>query len=133
MDYQKAHASSKGNGNEEEINGLRDVALKPKRKKWKSKARNATSREKNSTEVIVTKRPRTESRELSPEKKRSKLTSSCQLLTNKPQSYSPAAKTTLNWENPEDVVSEDAADIQEDVSAGLLVSAVTGEQSRREP
>ena len=82
--------AQKENDNEEKINGLRDVALKPKRKKWKSKARNATSGEKNSTEVLVPKRPRTESGDLSPEKKQSKLTSSSQLLTNKPQSYSPA-------------------------------------------
>ncbi|KAH9658870.1 CCHC-type domain-containing protein [Citrus sinensis] len=123
----KPMQAQKENNNKEEINGLRDVALKPKRKKWKSKARNATSGEKNSTEVLVPKRPRTESGELSPEKKRSKLTRPCQLLTNKPQSYSPIAKTTLNWENPEDVVSEDAAEMQEDVSA------VAGEQPRREP
>ena len=75
----------------------------------------------------MTKRPRTESGDLSLEKKRSKLTSPCQLLTNKPQSYSPAVKTTLNWENLEEVVSEDATEMQEDVSA------VVGEQPRREP
>ncbi|KAH9670684.1 CCHC-type domain-containing protein [Citrus sinensis] len=123
----KPMQAQKENDKEEYINGLRDVALKPKRKKWKSKARNATSGEESTTEVLVTKRPRTESGNLSPEKKRSKLTSPCQLLTNKPQSYSLAVKTTLNLENLEEVVSEDAVEMQEDVSA------VAGEQPRREP
>lgn len=72
----KPMQAQKENDKEEYINGLRDVALKPKRKKWKSKARNATSGEESTTEVLVTKRPRTESGDLSPEKKRSKLTSS---------------------------------------------------------
>ena len=117
----------KENDKEKEINGLKDVALKPKRKKWKSKARNATTGEESTTEVLVTKRPRTESGDLSLEKKRSKLTSPCQLLTNKPQSYSLAVKTTLNLENLEEVVSEDATEMQE------YVSAVVGEQPRREP